>query len=251
MGNWKGSTIRTLKCVGDGTTYDVWVSGTKDEYDPFGAIQITSTYKINSYNTGSLAYQDTEPTGTYSANVSNTTIANYANSAGSTTEARVLCANDTMKVYANNNNEVNFGGSNASEIIYFGYRATDSKPIPTKFVFGSSTGTAQLVAKQAVLSSTVDAGRYNLRYNGTAGLYGYFYISTRGTACTEENTAGTSGVTYLMLGNSTAVSKTVGAGADNAQGILRLYGTNTGYVNIRCGTHTTESYNLYLPGDNG
>jgi hypothetical protein len=89
MGNWKGSTIRTLKCVGDGTTYDVWVSGTKDSYDPYGAIQITSTYKINSYNTGSLAYQDAEPTGTYSANVSNTTIANYANSAGSVAWANV------------------------------------------------------------------------------------------------------------------------------------------------------------------
>lgn len=52
----------------------------------------------------------------------------------------------TMTVYSMQNNEVNFGGSNNSATIYFGYRAKDSKPIPSNFVFGGSTGTATLTA---------------------------------------------------------------------------------------------------------
>lgn len=52
----------------------------------------------------------------------------------------------TMTVYSMQNNEVNFGGSNNSATIYFGYRAKDSKPIPSNFIFGGSTGTATLTA---------------------------------------------------------------------------------------------------------
>lgn len=52
----------------------------------------------------------------------------------------------TMTVYSMRNNEVNFGGSNNSATIYFGYRAKDSKPIPSNFIFGGSTGTATLTA---------------------------------------------------------------------------------------------------------
>lgn len=52
----------------------------------------------------------------------------------------------TMTIYPMGGNEVNFGGSNNSATIYFGFRAKDSKPIPTSFVFGGSTGTATLTA---------------------------------------------------------------------------------------------------------
>ena len=54
--------------------------------------------------------------------------------------------NGAMKLYAHNNNEINFGGANGSATIYFSYRATDSKPITSTFVFGGSTGTATLKA---------------------------------------------------------------------------------------------------------
>ena len=66
---WKGTGSREMKCVGDGTTYSVWVKGTKTTYDPYGIIQVTNKYAVNSYNT-TVAYTDTEPTGTYSATVS-------------------------------------------------------------------------------------------------------------------------------------------------------------------------------------
>lgn len=163
----------------------------------------------------------------------------------------------SMTVKPERNNEVNFGGTNNSATIYFGYRATDSKPIPTKFVFGGSTGTAEITANTGYFRSTltsystVNAHRFNLKYSGTTGVYADLQINTRGTKCSTEGTAGTTGVAYLFLGNSTAVSSTLDAGAENALGILRIYGSNTGYTDIRCGTHNTSKYTLYLPGANG
>lgn len=65
--NWKGAARRNLWCVGNGTTYSVWVSGTKSAWDPFGVVQVMSTWEINTYKIGSLQYADTAPSGTYSA----------------------------------------------------------------------------------------------------------------------------------------------------------------------------------------
>ena len=53
---------------------------------------------------------------------------------------------ETMNMYAERNNEINFGGTNNSNTVYFGYREKDSKPIPTQFVFGGTTGTAKIIA---------------------------------------------------------------------------------------------------------
>lgn len=65
--NWKGAARRNLWCVGNGTTYSVWVSGTKSSWDPHGVVQVMSTWRINTYKIGSLQYADTAPSGTYSA----------------------------------------------------------------------------------------------------------------------------------------------------------------------------------------
>lgn len=65
--NWKGAARRNLWCVGNGTTYSVWVSGTKSSWDPCGVVQVMSTWGINTYKIGSLQYADTAPSGTYSA----------------------------------------------------------------------------------------------------------------------------------------------------------------------------------------
>lgn len=65
--NWKGAARRNLWCVGNGTTYSVWVSGTKSLQDPYGVVQVMSTWGINTYKIGSLQYADTAPSGTYSA----------------------------------------------------------------------------------------------------------------------------------------------------------------------------------------
>lgn len=68
-GLWKSHTKRTLKCVGENGEYSVWVKGNKNNCDPYGIIQITQTWDIISYEAGGLAYQDTTPTGTSSADV--------------------------------------------------------------------------------------------------------------------------------------------------------------------------------------
>ena len=76
--NWKGGNRRNMYCVGNGTTYSVWVQGTKTSYDPFGLIQVTSTWDINSYQAGSLQYSDSEPSGTYKVAASTSGFALYA-----------------------------------------------------------------------------------------------------------------------------------------------------------------------------
>lgn len=76
--NWKGTTRRTIYCVGDGTTYSVWVQGTKSSWDPFGLVQVISTWSINTYQVGSLQYSDSEPTGTYKVVASMSGIIMYA-----------------------------------------------------------------------------------------------------------------------------------------------------------------------------
>lgn len=50
----------------------------------------------------------------------------------------------TMTIIAERSNEVNFDGSGAGTTIFFGYRAKNSKPIPSTFVFGNSTGTSAI-----------------------------------------------------------------------------------------------------------
>lgn len=68
---------------------------------------------------------------------------------------------DTMTLYAHHSNEVNFGGSNGSSTIFFGYRAMDSKPIPSTFVFGGDgNGSATITAgkvKNAIFNDLADA----------------------------------------------------------------------------------------------
>lgn len=68
--SWKGEERRTLMCVGTNGEYSVWVKGNKAGWDPYGVIQVTQTWDITSYETGSLAYSDDTPTGTYSAEAS-------------------------------------------------------------------------------------------------------------------------------------------------------------------------------------
>ena len=89
LANWKGTITKDMYCVGNGTTFSVWVKGEKDGYDPYGIIQVINKFDIISYNAGALAYQDTEPTDLYTAkalltglsyNAKNADIATISNS---------------------------------------------------------------------------------------------------------------------------------------------------------------------------
>jgi hypothetical protein len=84
----------------------------------------------------------------------------------------------TMKVYAEFNNEINFGGTNPSNTIYFGYRKKDSKEIPSIFIFGSDTGTANIQANagwfgQKYLSGDNWIGWYAAKGDTSSKRYGY------------------------------------------------------------------------------
>ncbi len=92
---------------------------------------------------------------------------NHATSADSATSATKV-GNSGIWLYANNNNEINFGGTNTSTTIFMGYRVTDSRSIPTKFIFGSSTGTADLQAKTVYLGSGTTSYISSTQYTGNA-----------------------------------------------------------------------------------
>lgn len=85
---WKGMASRTLKVVNSsGAIWDVWVSGNKTNWDPFGEIQVTYTHNITSYNGGSLGYSDTDPGGTICITGG---LVNYATSATKLQTARTI-----------------------------------------------------------------------------------------------------------------------------------------------------------------
>mgnify|MGYP006368627735 FL=1 len=57
---------------------------------------------------------------------------NITGSSGSAIKATYLEGpDDSMKLYAERSNEINFGGTGTATTIYFGYRAKDSKAIPS------------------------------------------------------------------------------------------------------------------------
>lgn len=63
---------------------------------------------------------------------------------GNASSATVFGSND-FKVYAENSNEINFGGTAAKTNVYFGYRDKDGIAVPQNYYFGSS-GSATVVA---------------------------------------------------------------------------------------------------------
>lgn len=68
-----------------------------------------------------------------------------------------IAGDGTMNMIPQYNNEINFGGTNASTTLYFGYRATDSKPIPTQFIFGGSDGSASIKASGFIKKGSSDS----------------------------------------------------------------------------------------------
>lgn len=83
-----------------------------------------------------------------------------ANSTGNADLAGKLGNGSTCSMYFNNTNEVNFGGSATDSWIFFGYRATDSRPKPTTYVFGSDNGSAIVKALEFYENDTALSNKY-------------------------------------------------------------------------------------------
>ncbi len=177
----------------------------------------------------------------------------------------------TMKIYAESNNELNFGGNNAgNNTIYFGYRAKDSKAIPTKFVMGGTSGTAEVVAAKftgALSGNATTATALTSKSIGSAAKPVYFDANgkpvaishtieksvppnavftdthcttglvTSNSATGTSNVAATDGNVYLNLKDDSTIRnshKIVGSGAasvtSDAKGVITITSTNTTYT---------------------
>ena len=176
----------------------------------------------------------------------------------------------TMKIYAESNNELNFGGNNVgNNAIYFGYRAKDSKAIPTKFVMGGTSGTAEVVATKftgALNGNATTATALTSKSIGSAAKPVYFDtdgkpaaisytieksvpsnavftdthcttgLVTSNSATGTSNVVATNGNVYLNLKDDSTIRnshKIVGSGAttvtSDASGTITIASTNTTY----------------------
>lgn len=154
-GNANTATSATTAAALTGKTLVTASAVTTSNYPTYVSNHIPTMSFIAYWNG---AYSGTSSNLTYckqgtiigSSNIGSQSV-NYATSSGScsgnaATATKAGCLDTgTMTLYANGGNEINFGGTNTSSNIYFGYRAIGSKPIPTSFIFGGS-GTATLTA---------------------------------------------------------------------------------------------------------
>ena len=118
-----------------------------------GTTFLTSHQSLASYLTRTDAASLYQPKGNYLT--SHQSLANYytkgqvdsiANNKSDVGHTHSYITDGSMTTVTGWNNEVNFGGSNDSSIIYFSYRAQGNKPIISNFIFGGSTGSATIQA---------------------------------------------------------------------------------------------------------
>ena len=163
-----------------------------------------------------------------------------------------------LKLYVHNSNELNFGGENVSSTIYFGYRAIDKKPIPTKFIFGGSSGTSDIVAASfngftigksvpanalftdttkfdasAITGGTLAIARLT---TGSTSAYGITKLSSAVTD-TSNSVAATAGAVNTVYKAVTATTATTKTHMDNAS----TYATNAANSATAAGTAYTET----------
>ena len=97
----------------------------------------------------------------------------YATNSGSAGSAGYI-TDGTMDIVAQNNNEINFGGSYNDSTIYVGYQSRGSKGVPTMFIFGEMTGTANLtchyVYANEILNKTVNNVLQTLHIGSSGGV---------------------------------------------------------------------------------
>ena len=193
------------------------------------------------------------------------TNANYATSASSATTAgsadvatiaRSLGTDNSIKAYAQLNNEFNFGGTNNSSTIYFGYRAVDSKPIPTAFVFGSSTGTATLTAsgykkKDSSDSYVLLGGGGHKAVSDFSMSHSHPYLPTAGGTMTGTIYFTDTAAACLTFGSMTSSKLkgiTLPSMGSNGIGLFSRYGKSTDEGGIIL---TEDTCLVYNSGDTG
>lgn len=155
----------------------------------------------------------------------------------------------TMNMIPQYSNEINFGGTSADGNIYFGYRAADSKPIPTSFVFGGPTGSATLTSSGFKKKGSSDS--YVLLGGGSHKLESSLsvnYASNAGVATTagyanQAGSADTAGTAYGLSKSFTVFGVSFNGAVDTTVDMSTLIGVmGTGASSITDSTHILTSH---------
>ena len=194
----------------------------------------------------------------------------YGNHIGNTTgnltgnaDIATKVGNGTVYLYAENNDEINIGGSNTGASIYIGHRAKDSRPKPTNYYFGGTAADATVRAATfigkniSMTDSWAVNTQKNLLSNTVAQSSGFVWMLN----CLAPNTTGGDQCIIIGKANSAYNAGTLSyhfgsSGSNTANYIsLGLYGSDhllnvrgDGYVGI--GT-VSPGYKLDVNGTFG
>lgn len=243
--NWKGAARRNLWCVGNGTTYSVWVSGTKSSYDPYGVVQVMSTWGINTYKIGSLQYADTAPSGTYSATAITSGWASRVVGTLTMTAGKFLSktyngsADVTVNIPTNTSHLTNDSG------FWTGTRYWANIAVSTS----SSTSTSPTFSTAYTSNwfrSTGSTGWYSQTYGGGWYMSDSTWIRTFGSKSVYQNTGQIRTDGYLVTNGGI----TVGATSPN-NGTYKSHVTgnswSSGYIRAGAGFyHNSVNSNSYV-----
>lgn len=243
--NWKGAARRNLWCVGNGTTYSVWVSGTKSSWDPYGVVQVMSTWGINTYKIGSLQYADTAPSGTYSATAITSGWASRVVGTLTMTAGKFLSktyngsADVTVNIPTNTSHLTNDSG------FWTGTRYWANIAVST----ASSTGTKptfNTCYTSNWFRSTGNTGWYSESYGGGWYMTDSTWIRTYGSKSVYQNTGQIRTDGYLVTNGGI----TVGATSPN-NGTYKSHVTgnswSSGYIRAGAGFyHNSVNSNNYV-----
>lgn len=179
----------------------------------------------------------------YVLTTKNTSVSGGGSSWGSSITVTINGTSKTLTIPSNPNTDTKVTNTLKNDIqFYITGTSSNSTNTGTQYfdsgVYVTSTS-GQLSTNTIISRNYAYVGNHLYLRNGQSGTYADLQVNIAGTTSTN-------GVTYFLLGNGTASGTT-----NNAQGVLRLYGTSSGYTNIRCGTNNTTGYTLYLPGANG
>lgn len=158
-----GDITNKPSAAGGGTTPVYWTGSGFTACTPYSQASVnyaTSAGSASSATTaGTATYANSAGSASSAGYATEAGSAGYATSAGSAGSAGYAgyITDGTMDAIAERNNELNFGGSDGSSTIYFGYRSRGSKAIPTSFIFGGGSGSASITCARVYSNGGVTA----------------------------------------------------------------------------------------------
>ena len=132
----EGSKVYALRGV-SGRAYQTVLG--RDNVETSGAVVVG--WGASDTSRKNIFVLDTSGNATFGSGGAGTVTA--ANFNGALSGTATSFGMDTIKVYANGGNEINFGGTSTNQKILIGYQSKDSRPVPNYFVFSKGTATIE------------------------------------------------------------------------------------------------------------